>query len=63
MALQQASQNRRNIMHDFKAMHRSNQPATPRKPTILEYIGGAFVLCASTYSLMYFSLVQLTGGF
>lgn len=51
------------MTHDFKHMHKSNWPVRDRQPTILEYIGGGFLLCAMMCGLLWFALVQATGGF
>lgn len=49
-------------MRDFKSRHKSNWPVRDRQPTILEYIGGGFLLCAMMYGLLWYALVQATGG-
>jgi len=51
-------------MFDFKNRHKSNWPEPPpREPTILEYIGGAFLIVAAFYGIFWLWLVQATGGF
>lgn len=48
--------------HDFKHMHKSNWPVRDRQPTILEYIGGAFLIVASGYGLTLLAIYKATGG-
>ena len=49
--------------HDFRNMHPSNKPAVVKQPSFLEYVGAVAIYCAMAYGIMYFALVQATGGF
>jgi len=49
-------------MQDFKKMHKSNWPEPERDTTLLEYIGGAFLIVASFYGIFWLWLIQSTGG-
>lgn len=49
-------------MRDFKHMHKSNQRPKPEHPSLLEMFAIAVIVCVSAYGLMWYALVQATGG-
>lgn len=51
------------MIHDFKAMHHSNQLPAHKQPSFLEYVGYAAILCVITLVVVCVGIVSQTGGF